>query len=97
MTVKLSKLVDVRKIVPMNIKPREALDKPLILKSFELAENDYGEFVIMSCVGKETGELLLVNSYDKSIVDIVKSLPNPLPEEIAFSFHKEGRTLIMVD
>ncbi len=97
MTVKLSKLVDVRKIVPMNIKPREALDKPLILKGYELSENDYGEFVVMSCVGKETGELLTVTSYEKSIVDIVKNIPAELTEDISFQFHKEGRTLIMVD
>ena len=97
MTVKLSKLVDVRKVIPLNAKPRDLYDKPLILKSFEITEGDYGEFVAMFCVGKDTGELFLVSTGEKSILDILKALPPELPGDIEFSFHREGRTTLMAD
>ena len=97
MTIKLSKLVDVRKIVPMNVKPRDVYDKPLILKGFEVTDGDFGEYVTMSCVGKDTGELFLVSTGEKSIIDIVKALPAEMTEDIGFSFHREGRTTLMVD
>jgi len=97
MTVKLSKLVDVRKIVPMNVKPRDIWDKPLILKGYEITDGDFGEYVVMSCVGKDTGELFLVSTGEKSVLDIVKALPAEMPDEIAFAFHREGRTTLMVD
>lgn len=97
MTIKLSKLVDIRKIVPMNVKPRDIWDKPLILKGYEITEGDYGEFVTMSCIGKDTGELFLVSTGEKSVIDIIKALPPEMNEDIAFSFHREGRTTLMVD
>lgn len=97
MTIKLSKLVDVRKIVPMNVKPRDVYDKPLLLKGFEITEGDFGEYATMSCVAKETGELFLVSTGEKSVVDVLKAIPQDLTEDIAFQFHREGRTTLMVD
>jgi hypothetical protein len=97
MAMKLSDMVNVSEIVPIRVRLKEVLDKPLILKRVEIIEGDFGDYAQFDVISVKTGEKLIVTAGNKDIVAIASAFPAELPEDIEFKFTKLDRSFLMVD